>query len=134
MVDSAGVLPRRNLIYWCRIAKFKRLKKKAEINVNLKSKLDKLGSEDYKKLSEVMKKTFVKVVNEDLTKYAKFLKCKTIIVWGKNDKETKPYMARKLKRLIGGSKLVFLKNSGHFCFVEKKEEFVIILDTFLKNL
>ena len=134
LIDSAGILPRRNLAYWFKIAKFKILKNRAKKNHALNKKLEKFGSEDYKKLSPLMKKTFVKVVNEDLTKFAKFLKCKTLIVWGKNDRETKPYMARKLRRLIDGSKLVFLKNAGHFSFLEKREEFVIILDTFLKNL
>ena len=134
LVDSAGVLPRRTLKYRLRVSRYKKLKKKAEKNFWLKEKLEKFGSNDYKVLSPVMKQTFIKVVNEDLSKFAKFLKCKTLIVWGRKDTETKPYMARKLKRLIKGSKLVFIKNSGHFCFLEKKEEFVIILDTFLKNL
>ena len=134
LVDSAGLLPKRNLVYWFKIFRYKILKKKSEKNTNLKSKLDRFGSDDYKKLSPIMKKTFIKIVNEDLTKYAKYLKCKTIIIWGSLDRETKPYMARKLKRLISESRLIFLKKSGHFCFIEKKEEFVIILDTFLKNL
>lgn len=134
LVDSAGILPRRNLIYNLKVARFKRLKKLAENKPELKIKLEKFGSNDYKILSPVMKQTFVKVVNEDLSKFAKFIDCKTIIVWGTKDKETKPYMARKLKRLIKNSEIVFLKGTGHFSFLEKKEEFVIILDTFLKNL
>jgi pimeloyl-ACP methyl ester carboxylesterase len=73
-------------------------------------------------------------VNEDLSKFAKFIKCKTLIVWGERDFETKLYMARKLKRLIKNSKLIIIKGAGHFSFLEKKDEFAIILDTFLKNL
>lgn len=134
LVDSAGILPRRSLAYKLKVAKFKRLKKKVKTNPNLEAKLLKYGSEDYKKLSDVMKQTFVFVVNEDLGEYAKFIKSKTIIVWGSEDKETKPFMARKLHKLISGSKLVFLNGAGHFSFIEKKEEFVIILDSFLKNL
>ena len=134
LVDSAGVLPRRGLRYKFRVLKFKRLKKKAENNPRLKEKIEKFGSEDYKILSPVMKKTFVKIVNEDLSKFAKFIKCKTLIVWGEKDFETKLYMARKLKRLIKNSKLIIIKGAGHFSFLEKKDEFAIILDTFLKNL
>lgn len=134
LVDSAGILPRRGLRYKLRVWRFKRLKRKVNNKPELKDKLKKFGSRDYKTLSLIMKKTFVKVVNEDLTKFAKYLKCKTLIVWGENDTETKPFMARKFKRLIKDSKLVFLKNAGHFSFLEKKDEFVIILDTFLKNL
>ena len=134
LVDSAGVLPRRGLRYKLRVLRFKRLKERVKKNPKLKEKLDKFGSNDYKVLSPIMKQTLVKVVNEDLTKFVKFLRCKTLIVWGKKDTETKPFMARKLKWLIRNSKLVFLKDVGHFSFLEKKDEFVIILDTFLKNL
>lgn len=134
LVDSAGILPRRGLKYWFKVSRYKRIKKKSNENENFKDKLEKFGSIDYKKLSPIMKRTFLLVVNEDLSKFAKFLKCKTLIIWGDKDRETKPYMAKKLNRLIRNSRLVFLKDAGHFSFIEKKEEFIIILDTFLKNL
>ncbi len=133
LIDSAGVLPMRGLTYWWKIHRYKKLKSQAESNPQLRYKLDKFGSEDYKKLDAVMKKTFILVVNEDLKNYAKFIKCKTLIIWGDKDKDTKLYMAKILKRCIKCSKLVILKQTGHFSFLEKKEEFVIILDSFLKN-
>ena len=134
LVDSAGVLPKRNLFYHLKVFRYKRLKRKAMGDKRFEKKLEKFGSKDYKVLSGVMKQTFVNVVNEDLSRDAKFVKANTIIVWGDRDKETKTYMARKLNRLIDGSKLYFLRGCGHFPFLEKKEEFVIILDTFLKNI
>ena len=100
----------------------------------LKERLKRFGSEDYRVLNDVMKQTFVNVVNEDLTNYAKFISCKTLIGWGDKDKDTKPYMGRKFKKYIMGSRLIFLKNVGHFAFVEKKEEFAYVLDRFLKSL
>lgn len=134
LVDSAGILPRRSLFYYLKVKKYKWLKAKAAQNENYIIRLKKYGSSDYKQLSPLMKQTFVNVVNEDLSCDAKFIKAKAIIVWGENDKETKPYMARRLNRLIKNSKLYFLKDAGHFSFLENKEEFVIILDTFLKNI
>lgn len=134
LVDSAGILPRRSLAYYLKVKKYKRLKAKAAQNEKYKTKLEKFGSSDYKKLSPLMKQTFVNVVNEDLSFDAKFIKAKSIIFWGDKDTETKPYMARRLNCLIKNSKLYFLKDAGHFSFLEKKEEFVIILDTFLKNI
>lgn len=134
LVDSAGILPRRSIMYHIRVRRFKRLKKKALKNTKYAKKLDCFGSSDYKVLSPVMKRTFVNIVNEDLSNDAKFVKAKTLIVWGDKDKETKTYMARKFERLIEGSKLYFLRGAGHFSFLEKKEDFVIILDTFLKNI
>ena len=81
-----------------------------------------------------MKQTFVNVVNEDLCVYAKNINSKTLIVWGEKDKDTKIFMAKKLHKLIFLSELVFIKGAGHFSFLDKKEDFVIILDTFLKNI
>ena len=134
LIDSAGLIPRRGFRYWWNVRKYKRFKVKSEKNNKLKAKLEKFGSDDYRQLDSVMKQTFISVVNEDLTDCAKFIKCKTIIIWGDNDKDTKLYMGRKFRKYINGSKLIILRNAGHFSFLEKKEDFVIILDTFLKNL
>lgn len=134
LVDSAGVLPRRRLGYYLRVWRYKRLKRQVLSGQKSKEVLDKFGSNDYKDLSIIMRQTFVNVVNEDLSEYAKRLYVKTLIVWGEKDKDTKPYMAKKLNSLIADSKLIFLKGAGHFSFLDKKEDFVIILDTFLKNI
>ena len=116
-----------------KIRRYKRLKKKAIYDFKAAQKLDSCGSVDYRKLSPKMKQVFVKIVNEDLSSFLKFIKCKTCIVWGKNDKETKLYMARRLFRLIKDSELYIFKNSGHFSYSDKPHEFLIILDTFIKN-
>lgn len=129
LVDSAGIKPRRGLKYYFKIYKYKFLKKFCP---NLKS-LKKCGSKDYVSLSPVMKQTFVRVVNEDLSSYAKFINAKTLIVWGSKDFETKMYMAKKLKRLIRNSRLEIIEGAGHFSFLDEPDEFVILLDTFLKN-
>ena len=134
LVDSAGILPKRTLGYYLKVWRYKSLKRQVLSGKKSKEVLEKFGSKDYKDLAVVMRQTFVNVVNEDLSEYAKRLSVKTLIVWGENDKDTKPYMAKKLNRLIAGSKLVFLKDAGHFSFLDKKEDFVIILDTFLKNI
>ena len=134
LVDSAGIKPRRNLIYWFNVFRYKKLKNKKNKTSKDLEKLNSFGSSDYRQLSNVMKQTFVNVVNEDLSRFAKFIRCRTIIIWGEKDSETKPYMAKKLNRLIKGSNLIFLKNTGHFSFIENKQEFIIILDSFLKNL
>lgn len=133
LVDSAGIRPRLTLRKKLKILAYKKLKHKAERNEKLKIKLLKYGSDDYKKLSAIMKQTFVNVVNEDLSNSAKNIRCDAILIWGSKDKDTKLCMARKLKKYIKNSKLYILKNAGHFSFLEKQQEFLIILDTFLKN-
>lgn len=129
LVDAAGIKPRRGLKYYYKVYKYKLTKR---IFPNSKS-LKNSGSKDYVSLSPVMKKTFIRVVNEDLSSYAKFISSKTLIVWGERDNETKIYMAKKLHRLIRNSKLVIIERAGHFSFLDEPDEFVIILDTFLKN-
>lgn len=128
LVDSAGIKPKRGLKYYFRIYKYKFYKRFFPNSKAIKN----CGSLDYKVLSDVMKKTFINVVNEDLTSYAKFITAKTKIIWGKNDKETKMYMARKLNKIIKNSSLNVIRDAGHFSFLDKPRSFVIILDTFLK--
>ena len=129
LVDSAGLKPRRGFKYYYNVYKYK-ISKKIFPNSN---SLKKYGSEDYKKLSANMKKTFINIVNEDLSCYASYITAKTLIIWGDNDRETRLYMAKKLRRLIRNSRLEIIKNSGHFPFLDKPYSFIIILDTFLKN-
>ena len=133
LVDAAGIKPKLSLFKKWKIYRYKQLKKKAQKSNKINKKLLKYGSKDYKMLSGRMKQIFVNVVNEDLSEVAKSIRCKTIIVWGDRDKETKLYMAKRYKKLILGSKLFILKGAGHFSFLEQKQEFLIILDTFLKN-
>ena len=129
LVDSAGILPKRTLKYYFRVYGYKLYKRFFPKS----KKLNNFGSSDYRKLSFVMKKTFIRVVNEDLSNYAKFIKAKTLIVWGNEDNETKMFMAKKLKKLIKNSELKIIDGAGHFSFLDKPVEFTIILDTFLKN-
>lgn len=133
LVDSAGIKPRKSLLYKIRVSRYKRLKKRAEKLGIEDYRLNKFGSSDYKKLSDVMKKTFVHIVNEDLSDMAKKIKVKTMIVWGKKDKETKLYMARKLHKYIKDSQLYIFKSAEHFSFLDNRLDFLILLDTFVKN-
>lgn len=133
LVDAAGIKPRLSLAKKWKIFRYKCLKRKVQKTSKYSEKLRKFGSNDYKMLSPIMKQTFVNVVNDDLSSLAKTIKFDTIIVWGKQDKETKLYMAKKYHRLIKNSKLYILQNAGHFSFLDEKQEFLIILDSFLKN-
>ena len=134
LIDSAGIKPRRSFLYYYRIYKFKLLRKIAKMFKFMQKSINNMGSSDYKCLSPIMKETFKLVVNEDLSNDAAKIQTKTIIVWGGKDKETKIYMAKRLKRLIKKSELYVFKNAGHFSFLDCPEEFLIILDTFIKNL
>ena len=133
LIDSAGLMPRRGIGYYFKVWKYKILKFKAKNNSKLKEKLKDFGSNDYKVLSDTMKQVFVNVVNEDLSFDAKQIDVQTILVWGEKDTDTKLWMAKKLHKLIKNSKLYILKGAGHFSFIDKPQEFLIILDRVLKN-
>ena len=63
LVDSAGVRPRRGIKYRINVARYKRAKKKVQRGLIESSELEKYGSSDYKALSGIMKKSFIKYIN-----------------------------------------------------------------------
>lgn len=126
LVDSAGIKPKRKIKSKLKILKYK-IYKAFHLN------LDKFGSSDYKSLSTNMKKTFVNIVNTNLEENAKLIETNTLIIYGENDPETPLYMAIKLKKLIKNSKLIVIKNTGHFCFLERKIIFNEEISNFLEG-
>ena len=125
LVNSAGLKPRRNAKYFFRVLKNKIYKK-----LRIKKQI---GSKDYLSLSVNMKKTFSNIVSTFLDKYAININVPTVIFWGKKDKETPCYMAKRFKRLIKNSELVLLKNAGHFSYLDELNTFVKVLNYFVKN-
>jgi pimeloyl-ACP methyl ester carboxylesterase len=115
---AAGLKPRRGLKYVFRKASFFILKKFIK-----KEKLQFLYSEDYRNLSPVKKKSFQEIVSEHLDLEVEKLKNDCLLVFGKRDRQTPPYMAEKMAKKLCNSKLVFMKELGHFCFVQNPSKF-----------
>ena len=126
LVGSAGLKPKRSIKYRLNLAFFKLGKR---LHMPVKGK----ASRDYKALSPEMKKTFKSIVNTHLNSYAKHMKVCTLIVWGREDKETPIYMAKRLNRYIKNSRLEIIENGGHFCFLDCPLEFFSIVYQFLKE-
>ena len=61
------------------------------------------------------------------------IKCKTLLIWGKNDIVTPPEIAHMFNRNIRNSKLVFINGCGHAPMMEKPTEFNNHLMAFLQN-
>lgn len=123
LVDSAGMKPRFNLNKKIRIARYKRSVKRGK-------PLDGMGSVDYNNTSGDARKVFVRIVNTHLEKLLPYIECETLILWGKNDTDTPPYMAKRLKRGIKNSELHFL-DGGHYCYVESCRAFIRLLKNFV---
>lgn len=126
LVDSAGIKPRFSLKKFVQIRRYKLAKK-----LGLRTRDN--SSPDYKKLSSLMKKTFVNIISENLAPFLKSISCPTLIIFGKEDKETPLFMAKKLNRKIKDSALIVFENCGHFAYLEDFYRFVAISKSFLKG-
>ena len=127
LIDSAGILPHRGLKYYCKVASYKIAKR-------LRLKKLPQGSEDYRRLSGVMKKTFVNVVNESSENDALAIAVPTILLWGRKDKDTPLYMCRKLNALISDSKMIVLDGCGHFSYLERPDFACRVIGAFRKRI
>ncbi len=58
----------------------------------------------------------------------------TLLIWGKNDIVTPPFVAEEFKKLIPNSQLHFIDKCGHAPMMEVPAEFNIILEKFLGSL
>ena len=58
----------------------------------------------------------------------------TLLIWGKNDIVTPPFVAEEFKKLIPNSQLHFIDKCGHAPMMEVPFEFNIILEKFLGSL
>ena len=89
----------------------------------LKAKLySRIASRDYANAGP-LRATFVKIVNEDLSDVAPRVKAPTLLIWGENDEETRVEMAQRYNALIPNSKLVVLKDAGHYSYIDQFNKF-----------
>ena len=77
-----------------------------------------------------MKESFKLIISEHLDEVLDVITTKTLIVYGKNDKETPPYMAKRFNKGIKNSKILAL-NGGHFCFIDSPHKFNMEVKEFL---
>lgn len=125
LVDSAGLKPRFSLKKSINVWRYKRAKKAGK-------DVSKFGSADYLALQQPLKKVFVRVVNTYLDDRLSKITCPVLLIWGKRDRETPKYMARRFKRKIVGSNLIYL-DGGHFAYAESNLKFNLILAEYTKG-
>ena len=80
-----------------------------------------------------MKKSYIKIVNEHLNDDYKKIKNQTLVIFGENDCETPLYMAKKINKFVKNSRLVVIKNAGHFAFIDKPSLFNSLVIEFLQG-
>lgn len=138
LVDAAGIRPKRTIKYYIKTYSYKLAKRLARIKLvnkafRLDSKIKSAGSDEYKSLSGVMRETFVKVVNLDLTDKLDKIKNETLLIWGGNDTATPLYMGRLMEKKIERAGLAVIENAGHFSYADDYPRFCSILDIMLMD-
>lgn len=89
------------------------------------------GSKDYNALDADMRKTFVKVINLDLSDRYRRIQQPTLLIWGDQDTETPLWMGRQMERDIPDAGLVVLEGGTHFAYLEQAQRFNHIVRVFL---
>ena len=92
----------------------------------------KYGSADYNALDDEMKKTFVKVISQDLRPMLKEINASVLLVWGENDTETPLWMGQIMENEIKDAGLVVFENDDHFAYLRQWPRFVAVAKAFLK--
>ena len=92
---------------------------------------EKYGSRDYNALDPEMRKTFVRVVQQDLREVYPSIRQSTLLIWGDQDTETPMWMGREMEKLIPDAGLVVLEGGSHFAYLEQAPRFNIIVKHFL---
>ena len=114
IIDGAGLKPKYTIKYYFNIIRYK-LYKLSHANLN---QVNKFGSEEYKQLSPVMQRSYVKIVNQHLDYLLKNINSKTMLLWVKDDKDTPLKMCKKLNKNIKNC-ICKIYNGGHFMYVKK---------------
>jgi len=139
LIDAAGIKRKKKFKIRFKQSIYKLLKKIGKIlpkriRTKYQNKLISIfGSTDYKNLDPNIRKTFIKVINEDLTKYLKNINTSTLLIWGENDKDTPVDDGKLMNVLIEDSGLIIIPNASHFPYLEYPYYINKIILEFLKT-
>ena len=140
--DAAGIRPKRGLKYYGKVYTYKLCKKLLacprlsgalkHLGINLEKRVKNAGSSDYQQLSGIMRQTFVKVVNQDLTPYLKKIQAPSLLIYGENDQDTPVRYGKIMEKKIKDAGLVVLENAGHFSYLDQYPRYISIVKVFLE--
>lgn len=126
LIDCAGIMPKKTLKQKVSLKMYKLARSVMSNKVlhflypdAVENMRKKRGSADYNNATPTMRKTLVKVVNEDLVQLVPEIKCPTLIVWGDMDTATPIGDARMMEKLIPDAGLVICEGAGHYSFLEQ---------------
>lgn len=127
LAGCAGIPPERGFSYRAKVRAYRIAKKFAPRFAEKR-----FGSPEYRTLPPVMRESYKKIVNEDLTPCLGGIKAEVLYVFGEKDTATPLSMAEKLCAGTAGSALVVLPGLGHFCFTEDPARFNAVAREFFR--
>lgn len=128
ITGGAGIVKPRSPEYIKKVKRYRRVKK---IFPGFAEK--RFGSAEYRMLSPLMRESYKKIVNEDLSECARKVKCRTYLLYGADDKVTPPSEEGAVfHNLIKGSRFETMEG-GHFCFSEYPDKFNEKVFNFLRE-
>lgn len=138
LIDSAGIKPKRSILYYIKVYSYKAVKNMVKILPkkcsNLREKaIGKFGSDDYKNSPEVLRKTMNIILNEDQQKIMTNIKVPTLLIWGDKDTATPIQDAKKMEKQIKNSGIAVLEGGSHFSYLDRLGQCLLILDEFFKE-
>lgn len=137
-LDAAGIKPKKSFKKSIKVATYKTVRRLLTLPFIRNYTADLLnkarahfGSSDYNNAPEVMRKTLVNLVNDDMTDLLPNIACPTFLIWGDRDTATPLYMAHILEEKIADTGLAVFEGTGHFSFLEQPGRAAAILKSFL---
>lgn len=122
-IDTAGIKEKKSLKRLFKEKIYKILKKICSFSKNkdlyIKKLQKRFGSSDFNRLDKKMHKTFINIVNEDLTSYIKLIKAEVLIIWGEYDNITTLKYGHLFNKYIKNSALIVYEKANHFSYLEK---------------
>ena len=86
---------------------------------------------DYQHTDGIMKETYLKIINEDLSGVLNLVKTKTIIIWGDKDDIVPLEQGKEINKKISNSKLVIIPGANHALEIKTPEA---LASNILENL
>ena len=136
LTGAAGIKPKRSVAYHLRVRTYKMAKivfKLPGLNKHQESMSRFFGSADYRAISGVMRQSFVKIVNEDLTPLLSQITCPTLLIWGEKDDATPLWMGKIMEKKIPDAGLVVFEDDDHYAYWNQSARFNKISDVFLTD-
>ena len=133
LVGAAGIKPAPNPKASGRAKRYQRVKKLLKPFPKLMERARRhYGSADYRAASPLMRQVLVNTVNEDLSHVLPLVTQEALLIWGRNDEQTPLSDGERMEKEMPNAGLVILENAGHYAFIERQEQFLRVMASFMQ--